>query len=106
MIQRTPRSTLFPYTTLFRSVGNEVMPPIGDADAEEHRAEQRRGERVQRDPVEQRRRHPDRAHRRLDDGVLPRDRLAAAPAAPPQEQPRNDRDVVTPRDGLLAARAG
>src|SRR2546425_5411074 len=27
MIRRPPRSTLFPYTTLFRSVAPEVMPP-------------------------------------------------------------------------------
>src|SRR5256886_17466953 len=31
MIRRPPRSTLFPYTTLFRSVNNEVgtMQPVG-----------------------------------------------------------------------------
>src|SRR3712207_8324585 len=29
MIRRPPRSTLFPYTTLFRSVGDEV-PGLGD----------------------------------------------------------------------------
>src|SRR3712207_8186375 len=27
MIRRPPRSTLFPYTTLFRSGGGEVVPP-------------------------------------------------------------------------------
>src|SRR3712207_7958471 len=27
MIRRPPRSTLFPYTTLFRSVGATVVPP-------------------------------------------------------------------------------
>src|SRR3712207_7558888 len=27
MIRRPPRSTLFPYTTLFRSGGPEVLPP-------------------------------------------------------------------------------
>src|SRR5260370_19870265 len=26
MIRRPPRSTLFPYTTLFRSLGGEIMP--------------------------------------------------------------------------------
>src|SRR5256885_9917297 len=34
MIRRPPRSTLFPYTTLFRSlpvIGPEVMPPFADA---------------------------------------------------------------------------
>src|SRR5256885_17237266 len=30
MIRRPPRSTLFPYTTLFRSVENRVFPPPAD----------------------------------------------------------------------------
>src|ERR1044072_5236112 len=29
MIRRPPRSTLFPYTTLFRSVQNEILDKIG-----------------------------------------------------------------------------
>src|SRR3712207_6940385 len=29
MIRRPPRSTLFPYTTLFRSVGEEADVPLG-----------------------------------------------------------------------------
>src|SRR2546429_5788120 len=29
MIRRPPRSTLFPYTTLFRSAGVRVTPPCG-----------------------------------------------------------------------------
>src|SRR2546422_7410968 len=28
MIRRPPRSTLFPYTTLFRSLGGEDSPPV------------------------------------------------------------------------------
>src|SRR5438034_6307813 len=50
MIRRPPRSTLFPYTTLFRSVPEEVRPvalavaldrrPVGDrARSEEHTSE-------------------------------------------------------------------
>src|SRR3712207_7066758 len=31
MIRRPPRSTLFPYTTLFRSVGDVGIPPRADA---------------------------------------------------------------------------
>src|SRR3989442_15501716 len=34
MIRRPPRSTLFPYTTLFRSVDPEVLALTGDAAAE------------------------------------------------------------------------
>src|SRR2546422_7855887 len=30
MIRRPPRSTLFPYTTLFRSAGLRVPSPLGD----------------------------------------------------------------------------
>src|SRR3712207_7463916 len=30
MIRRPPRSTLFPYTTLFRSIDDVVEPPLGD----------------------------------------------------------------------------
>src|SRR2546429_6960507 len=36
MIRRPPRSTLFPYTTLFRSVGGGARP-LGDAFAEVRR---------------------------------------------------------------------
>src|SRR3712207_8730629 len=31
MIRRPPRSTLFPYTTLFRSLGRSVMAPKGSS---------------------------------------------------------------------------
>src|SRR2546422_6098445 len=37
MIRRPPRSTLFPYTTLFRSPG-EVLPIIFNRSAEDRRA--------------------------------------------------------------------
>src|SRR6266496_5182246 len=51
MIRRPPRSTLFPYTTLFRSRGR---PPAaghlrGDAGAVRRRARLRRGDRRPRD---------------------------------------------------------
>src|SRR5438477_110786 len=52
------------------------------------------------------RRNPQHGHRRLDDRVLERDRVAAAAAPPAQQQPGHDRDVVPPGDGLPAARAG
>src|SRR2546430_11199239 len=32
MIRRPPRSTLFPYTTLFRSVGRELDDPVAQPD--------------------------------------------------------------------------
>src|SRR3712207_7904140 len=31
MIRRPPRSTLFPYTTLFRSLGLQTFRPVGDS---------------------------------------------------------------------------
>src|SRR2546430_7402064 len=34
MIRRPPRSTLFPYTTLFRSVHEDVRPTVGGDEAE------------------------------------------------------------------------
>src|SRR3712207_7127058 len=33
MIRRPPRSTLFPYTTLFRSAPDVTQPPVASADA-------------------------------------------------------------------------
>src|SRR4051812_49539179 len=33
MIRRPPRSTLFPYTTLFRSPADQVVGPLGDGAA-------------------------------------------------------------------------
>src|SRR3712207_8662228 len=56
MIRRPPRSTLFPYTTLFRSGGQPVHERLGDLqDVERERlqvAERRvsRAEVVERDP--------------------------------------------------------
>src|SRR2546430_5438841 len=44
MIRRPPRSTLFPYTTLFRSVFVVVLGPEVDLQVAEH---------VQKDPAEQ-----------------------------------------------------
>src|SRR3712207_7201488 len=37
MIRRPPRSTLFPYTTLFRSLGQSVHPRRDDRGADGHR---------------------------------------------------------------------
>src|SRR2546427_7398970 len=53
MIRRPPRSTLFPYTTLFRSLLGRAG--IGLQPDPHYGAEDRRG---QRRPVEQRRNHP------------------------------------------------
>src|SRR3712207_8734278 len=38
MIRRPPRSTLFPYTTLFRSLGREGADPAGAAVHQQHLA--------------------------------------------------------------------
>src|SRR3712207_8124219 len=37
MIRRPPRSTLFPYTTLFRSVGTDLLPE--EREAGDHRSQ-------------------------------------------------------------------
>src|SRR2546430_3037529 len=45
MIRRPPRSTLFPYTTLFRSVGEAARPGAGDPRlAASRRTADRRGD--------------------------------------------------------------
>src|SRR5256885_16990888 len=36
MIRRPPRSTLFPYTTLFRSLDNGLMPVVSPLSADEN----------------------------------------------------------------------
>src|SRR3712207_7530448 len=44
MIRRPPRSTLFPYTTLFRSPGGpRLAPEQGRAEGDERQRSQRRG---------------------------------------------------------------
>src|SRR2546422_3449385 len=43
MIRRPPRSTLFPYTTLFRSWGGELLPPHARQDGHGLRAHRDRG---------------------------------------------------------------
>src|SRR2546421_8623409 len=49
MIRRPPRSTLFPYTTLFRSVGNRDVALVGvDGGDAVGGVRQRRGEHVVR----------------------------------------------------------
>src|SRR3712207_7966884 len=42
MIRRPPRSTLFPYTTLFRSAGMEVAPPADQPGGRQERRRRRR----------------------------------------------------------------
>src|SRR2546426_6338601 len=70
MIRRPPRSTLFPYTTLFRSVGGdarierrdaatEQVGPVGLAVAEPHLEQwQRRGAREAQELLDRERVHP------------------------------------------------
>src|ERR1035441_10855682 len=41
MIRRPPRSTLFPYTTLFRSIHEQRRVPAGQVCEEEHRQQPR-----------------------------------------------------------------
>src|SRR5438128_2161313 len=63
-------------------VGDQVVAGVGDGDPEEDRPEQRGGEEMHGRSVGGHRRDPQHAYHRLDDRVPPRDRLAAAPAAP------------------------
>src|SRR3712207_7501309 len=52
MIRRPPRSTLFPYTTLFRSDVDEVEEPEGLDGAEQDRDQQQRPDERERDVPE------------------------------------------------------
>src|SRR3712207_9371184 len=64
MIRRPPRSTLFPYTTLFRSIREPDGVPVSSPLHERVR------EREQRDERERKKRErPDEAHRRLPSRV-------------------------------------
>src|SRR3712207_8266771 len=58
MIRRPPRSTLFPYTTLFRSMSLDDRPHLGDGDVAAGELRQRRhavlGEPARDDPSEPR----------------------------------------------------
>src|SRR2546426_12715019 len=57
MIRRPPRSTLLPYTTLFRSPGRAARAARGGRGAAGRRAPARQGQRARRPPPH------DRAHR-------------------------------------------
>src|SRR3712207_9230469 len=76
MIRRPPRSTLFPYTTLFRSRGSggvavdlqRHVPPEGGREGELHVAAQ---QLVALQPLQQRARHHLHRHVLLEEGDLP-----------------------------------
>src|SRR5687768_18193835 len=66
MLRRPPRSTLFPYTTLFRSLGQGevVADGLGPVDEQSHGGQRRQ--------LFQSRTIRERRHRERADGVLPR----------------------------------
>src|SRR2546430_16181054 len=95
MIRRPPRSTLFPYTTLFRSLDHEVRAvsaehvevTMGEVDDLQDRENERHADGDQGvDDAD------DGAVRGLDQQVVPAHRLTSAPAMSPQGSPR----AVTP----------
>src|SRR3712207_7035656 len=68
MIRRPPRSTLFPYTTLFRSHGHDDDPPERDHDERDRLRRTERGPAYAEQhgvPVERRRVRQDRHLRRV-----------------------------------------
>src|SRR6266581_999643 len=87
-------------------VGNEVMARIGDGDAEEDGAQHDGLDEAGRRSVGQHGGDPQDRDDRLDDGVLHGDRLTARATSAAQQQPRDHRHVVPPRDPAPAARAG
>src|SRR3712207_7183458 len=64
MIRRPPRSTLFPYTTLFRSVADDAV----DADDGEHQPDAREDREQQRVEARARDRPRDHLRERADVG--------------------------------------
>src|SRR2546425_11263578 len=90
MIRRPPRSTLFPYTTLFRSrlphvrrrvrLDREGVDDAGRVDEALHgRGRRGDGELVEREPeqIPLTLDHPDHAIRKVPDADLPADRVAS-----------------------------
>src|SRR2546430_13452080 len=49
MIRRPPRSTLFPYTTLFRSPGGAALEQEADQDGDQRQGDQERRQQRDRD---------------------------------------------------------
>src|ERR1039458_8019255 len=75
MIRPPPRSTLFPYTTLFRSRGRAPNLALGVADLEVPRSHRGPGQRHEDQPVPRREAHRDRCERRLIGAGVDIDRL-------------------------------
>src|SRR3712207_743835 len=90
MIRRPPRSTLFPYTTLFRSGrgGRKDLRGLADVDdQEEQRDEQRRQQRLRRPPSLAQRALPE--HPGLAHAVT----SCTSPATRPRERPVASRNT-------------
>src|SRR2546421_3254532 len=70
MIRRPPRSTLFPYTTLFRSVGGEEREPapqvVGDAVPEGKAGAGRNASRIAQESQERSEEHTSELQSRSD----------------------------------------
>src|SRR6266542_1190440 len=86
-------------------IRNDVVACVGDRDPEQQRAEQGGREGVPGHTVDQQRDAEQHAHQCFDERVLLRDRLVAPAALAAQPQPRKERNVVAPRDRLLAVGA-
>src|SRR2546430_5371886 len=87
-------------------VGNEVMARIGEGDTEENRAQHTGFEEADRRSVGQHGGDPQDSDDRLDDGGLHGNRLTAPATAAAEQQPRDHRHDVPPRDPAPAAKAG
>src|SRR3989441_10185221 len=114
MIRRPPRSTLFPYTTLFRSLLAEIDEPVGitqHGDVAPDAVDRPRDEILVSDRDD---RDPDPHHaphlRRPDAGGvhdhLARDRPAVHDDSPDPAAPDGDRHDARARQHLGAARPG
>src|SRR3954451_2289509 len=82
-------------------VRDHVPLEVGDRDRDERGAEQRGDRGVRGQPEREHAGADEQRRDQLDERVLPRDGRPTAPAASAQERPRDDRDVVVPRERRL-----
>ena len=86
-------------------VGDDVGPEIRHCDAEQDGKEHGTSDGEERGAVAPCHAAPDDGGGELDEGIHRRDREAARTALPPQQQPRNDGDVVAGVECRTAAGA-
>ena len=83
-------------------IGNDVVPSVGDPNAKEDRAKEGGLQCGVREAVVPERGSPYQTNQHFDHGVLQRDRVSAMTTFSAQQDPGNNRDIVTPADRVAA----